>query len=64
MTDMGKLFQRQTAWQKGRTALTWPEKIRMAEAIREWVSRLSRARPSTPTTARTPPGRSRREPAD
>ena len=56
MTDMSKLFERQTAWQKGRAALTWPEKVRMAEAIREWVSRLSRDRPPAPTTARMPPG--------
>jgi hypothetical protein len=62
MTDMRRLFERQTAWQKGRTALTWPEKVRMAEAIREWVSRLSRARSPAPTTIRMPPGRPRREP--
>jgi hypothetical protein len=62
MTDMRKLFERQAAWQKGRRVLTWPEKVRMAEAIREWVSRLGRARPPAVTTSRMLPGRSRREP--
>ncbi len=45
MSDTRKLLERQAAWQKGRAALTWPEKIRMAEAVRESASRLSRARP-------------------
>jgi hypothetical protein len=44
MTETGKLLERQAAWQKGRAALTWPEKIRMAEAVREWAAQLSRAR--------------------
>ena len=58
MTDMRKLFERHTAWQKGRTALTWPEKVRMAEAIRDWVSRLSCARPAATNSRPTPPERS------
>jgi hypothetical protein len=44
MSEIKKLVERQAAWQKGRTALTWPEKIRMAEAVRDWVARLRRAR--------------------
>jgi hypothetical protein len=44
MTETRKLLERQAAWQKGRAALTWPEKIRMAEAVREWAAKLSRAR--------------------
>ena len=35
--------------EKGRAALTWPEKIHMAEAVREWAAQLSRAR--SPMTA-------------
>ena len=44
MTETRKLLERQAAWQKGRAALTWPEKIHMAEAVREWAAQLSRAR--------------------
>jgi hypothetical protein len=44
MTETRKLLERQAAWQKGRAALTWPEKIHMAEAVREWVAKFSRAR--------------------
>ena len=46
MTETRKLLERQAAWQKGRAALTWPEKIHMAEAVREWAAQLSRARSS------------------
>lgn len=35
MTDVERLLQRQAAWQKSRTALTWPEKIRIAEQMRD-----------------------------
>jgi len=35
MRDIQKLLERQARWQKERAALSWPEKIRMAEAIRE-----------------------------
>jgi hypothetical protein len=61
MTDMRKLFERQAAWHKGRLALTWPEKIRMAEAVRESVARFVRVRPA-PTTAKILSGRSPRLP--
>lgn len=47
MTDTRKLLERQAAWQKGRAALTWPEKVRMAEAVREWAAKFRRARPTT-----------------
>ena len=49
MAETRKLLERQAAWQKGRAALTWPEKIHMAEAVREWAAQLSRAR--SPMTA-------------
>jgi len=35
MTDIRRLFERQAEWQKTRGSLSWPEKIRMAEAMRE-----------------------------
>ena len=56
MSEVIKLLQRQSAWQKSRKDLSWPEKIRMAEAIRDSVLKLRRSgqsrRPATnkPTT--------------
>ena len=40
MRDIQKMLERQARWQKGRAALSWPEKIRMAEAIRESIRLL------------------------
>jgi len=45
MTDTRKLLERQAAWQRGRMGLTWSEKIRMAEAVREWAAQFRRAGP-------------------
>jgi hypothetical protein len=44
MNESEKLLKRQATWQKGRVALTWPEKIRMAEAVRGWAAQLRRHR--------------------
>lgn len=44
MTDLEAMLKRQADWQKSRRSLTWPEKIRMAERVRESVGQL-RARP-------------------
>lgn len=44
MSETRKLLERQSAWQKQRAALTWSEKIRMAEAVRESAARLARPR--------------------
>jgi hypothetical protein len=44
MNDPGQILNRQAQWQKSRQALTWPEKIRLAERVRESV-RLWGARP-------------------
>jgi hypothetical protein len=38
--DVQELFRRQTEWQKKRQSLTWAEKIRMVEAIRESILEL------------------------
>ena len=35
MTDVRRLLERQAEWQKARGGLSWLEKIRMAEAMRE-----------------------------
>ena len=42
MSDVYELLARQADSQKGRTALSWPEKIRMAERVRDSVLRLRR----------------------
>jgi predicted component of type VI protein secretion system len=50
MADARELFERQAAWQAGRRRLSWPEKVRMAEAIRESLVRLRNTRPIDPKT--------------
>ncbi len=35
-----KLFETQAAWQRTRAKLSWPEKIRMAEVMRESALQL------------------------
>jgi len=49
-TDMGTLFQRQAAWQAGRRRLSWPEKVRMAEAMRESAIRFRALQLAEPKT--------------
>jgi len=46
MTDLEQMLKRQTEWQKSRQSLTWPEKIRLAERVRESVRQL-RVEPRT-----------------
>ena len=40
MTDVAGMLARQTEWQKQRKLLTWPEKVRMAERIRDSLCQL------------------------
>jgi len=40
MSDAKLLLERQARWQKARKAMTWPEKVRMAEGVRESVQQL------------------------
>ncbi len=40
-----ELFRRQAEWQKSRKSLSWSEKIRMVEAVREDVLRLRATNP-------------------
>ena len=40
MTDVRRLLERQAEWQKARGSLSWPEKVRMAEAMREVILQL------------------------
>ena len=60
MTDTRELYERQAASQAGRRSLSWPEKVRMAEAIRDSLVRLRSTRPIDPKTVhaerpKTPP---------
>ena len=53
MSDVYELLRRQAVWQKERKSLSWPEKIRMVEAIRQSVLQLCRGgRPATPSRSR------------
>jgi hypothetical protein len=38
--ELQKLFETQAAWQRARAKLSWPEKIRMAETMREGARQL------------------------
>jgi hypothetical protein len=40
MDDIHQMLRRQAAWQRSRQSLTWPEKIRLAEMVRESVKQL------------------------
>ena len=40
MSEIRRLLERQARWQRARRALPWPEKIRIAEMIRESASHL------------------------
>jgi len=45
MNDIRRLLERQARWQRARKALPWPEKIRMAERVRESARKLRVPRP-------------------
>ncbi|MFH1970417.1 MAG: hypothetical protein ABIJ53_08895 [Verrucomicrobiota bacterium] len=45
MNDARALLERQAAWQKTRARLTWSEKIRQAEVLRDALLNLRRTRP-------------------
>ena len=54
MNEVQALLEKQARWQKSRQALFWPEKIRMAETIRESVRTLRQERHAPPTTSKAP----------
>jgi hypothetical protein len=54
MTDIEHMLKRQAHWQKSRQSLTWPEKIRMAERVRDSVKQL-RAQPRPIAPGPPPP---------
>ncbi|HUY36021.1 MAG TPA: hypothetical protein VMV69_25000 [Pirellulales bacterium] len=49
MEHIQQSLDRQAAWQKGRKSLSWPEKIRMAEAVRESLLQFRAAKSLKPT---------------
>jgi hypothetical protein len=56
MSEIQALLERQARWQKTRRALSWPEKVRMAERVLESVRQLRGPRKAEPDNPeRTPP---------
>jgi len=49
MIDVMALLERQATWQESLRDLSWSEKVRMAEKLRESVVELRRSKP--PSTA-------------
>jgi len=43
MTESSERMRRQAQWQKRRKELSWPDKIRLAEAIRDSLEPLRRS---------------------
>jgi hypothetical protein len=58
--DVRELLERQARWQKSRKALSWSEKVRLAEAIRESILRLREAREPKSSESRAEPAPTRR----
>jgi hypothetical protein len=46
VVDARRLLARQAEWQRNRRLLPWPEKLRMAEEIRETLRRFEALRAS------------------
>ena len=51
MNEVQALLEKQARWQRSRQALSWPEKIRMAEAIRESARQLRQVPPEPAASA-------------
>jgi hypothetical protein len=54
MSDAKKSFELQAQWQRRRADLTWPEKIRQAEAMREAILQLRANNPASATKLHDP----------
>ncbi|MGQ0652080.1 MAG: hypothetical protein ACT4P4_07430 [Betaproteobacteria bacterium] len=54
MDKLKALLERQARWQRARRGLSWAEKIRMAEAVRESAARWNArdGRPNSPPRRR------------
>ncbi len=47
MNELQQMFERQARWQRTRRKLTWAEKIRLAEDMRESLIRLRKDKHAT-----------------
>lgn len=54
MNDAQKAFELQAQWQRRRADLTWPEKIRQAESMREAIMQLRAKNPASATKIHGP----------
>ena len=45
MTDTQQMLEKQAVWQMSRRTLSWPEKIRMAEGVRDSILTLRATAP-------------------
>lgn len=54
MSNVDEMLKRQAQWQKSRQQLTWPEKIRMAEQVRDSVVALRSSAGQPPRSIRNP----------
>lgn len=52
MTDLANLFERQARWQESLRELSWPDKIRMAAAMRASMMALRKSAPAAPKRVR------------
>ena len=48
MTEIEQLLERQARWQASRAKLSWAEKLRLAETLREAAMALGRGRRKQP----------------
>lgn len=64
MNDVKHNLQRQAAWQKGRAALSWPDKIRMAAEMREAIRQLRYSRNKAPRSSNNEPAEPRENEAE
>ena len=51
MKDIHSLLEKQALWQRSRRSLPWPEKIRMAERVRDSILSLRAVSPPVPPDA-------------
>ncbi len=55
MTTLRETLERQARWQRERAQLSWPEKIRLAEVMREALLVLRAGRPPREQPREQPP---------
>jgi hypothetical protein len=53
MAEFGKQLEKQALWQKNRKSLSWPEKVRQAEAVRDAIKALRATKTDAPPSQAT-----------